>query len=67
MGKTYGVSRSDFNQGKSLKVYAEELGGKDFISFNLYLTSEKNLLKACEMPDQKVVDFILHSQQKMKG
>jgi hypothetical protein len=25
--KVYGVIRSDFNEGKSIKVYAEELGG----------------------------------------
>ena len=57
-GKKYGLSRQDFNGGKSTKVFAEELGGKDFISFNFYLTSSKDLLKPCEMPEAKVVDFI---------
>ena len=57
-GKKYLVSRKDFNQGKSTKVYAEELGGKDFISFNFYLTSKGEQLKPCEMPTQKVLDFL---------
>jgi peptide-methionine (S)-S-oxide reductase len=60
LGKTYGVSRTDFNQGKSIKVYAEELGGKDFISFNFYQTQQE-LLKPCEMPLEKVLDFLQHA------
>lgn len=56
--KKYAVTRSDFNKGRSLKVYANELGGTDFISFNYYLTSQNNLLKPCEMPEQKVLDFL---------
>ncbi|MEO1054202.1 MAG: peptide methionine sulfoxide reductase [Bacteroidota bacterium] len=58
-GKKYGLTRSDFNGGKSLKVYAEELGGTDFISFNYYITSKDTLLKPCEMPDEKVRHFLL--------
>ena len=61
-GRRYGVSRSDFNAGSSLKVYAEELGGNDFISFNYYQTSREALLKPCEMPQQKVIEF-LHNMQ----
>ena len=56
-GKRYGISKQSFNDGKSLKVYAEELGGNDFISFNYYLTSNP-VLKPCEMPIQKVTDFL---------
>ena len=56
--KKYGVSRSEFNIGKSIKLYAKELAGDDFISLNIYSTSEGELLKPCEMPEQKVIDFI---------
>ena len=62
-GKKYGLSRSDFNGGKSIKVFAEELGGKDFISFNYYLTSGENQLKPCEMPTEKVRHFLFHFEQ----
>lgn len=56
-GKKYGVSRKDFNSGNSIKVYAEELGGNDFISFNYYETDEA-FLKPCEMPEEKVMKFL---------
>ncbi|MEO0895694.1 MAG: peptide methionine sulfoxide reductase [Bacteroidota bacterium] len=62
-GRKYGLSRSDFNQGKSLKVYGEELGGNDFISFNYYLTEKGSLLKPCEMPQEKVEKFILEMER----
>ncbi|WP_417661978.1 peptide methionine sulfoxide reductase [Pseudomonas sp.] len=57
-GRTYSISRSDFNSGKSIKVYAEELGGTDFISFNYYITDNTALLKPCEMPQDKVMSFL---------
>ena len=57
-GRTYGLRRTDFNAGKSTKVFAEELGGQDFISFNYYRTSTTNHLKPCEMPEQNVQDFL---------
>ncbi|PIB23003.1 peptide methionine sulfoxide reductase [Maribacter sp. 4G9] len=57
-GKKYGISKSTFNQGKSFKLFAEELGGSDYISLNYYMTKEKELLKPCEMSAAKVVDFI---------
>ncbi len=56
-GKKYGVSRKDFNNGKSIKIFAEELGGKDFISFNCYFTKITQL-KPCEMSENKVMDFL---------
>ena len=56
--KKYGVSRTDFNNGRSHKIYAEELGGKDFISLNYYQTHKGERLKPCEMPHKKVIDFL---------
>jgi len=57
-GKRYSVTRSDFNNGKSLKVFARELGGTGFISFNYYILTTGGALKPCEMPRQKVTDFL---------
>jgi hypothetical protein len=56
--KKYGVTRSEFNNGNSFKVYAEELGGNNFISLNYYITSSGEKLKACEMKDEKVIHFL---------
>lgn len=57
-GAKYGVTRTDFNKGKSIKVYAKQLGGKFFISFNYYSTGKANVLKPCEMPQAVVIHFL---------
>ncbi|WP_298416937.1 peptide methionine sulfoxide reductase [uncultured Kordia sp.] len=54
----YGVVKSEFNQGKSYKIYASALGGNDFISLNYYCTRQHEILKPCEMPQQKVIHFL---------
>ncbi|MFS4455834.1 peptide methionine sulfoxide reductase [Maribacter sp. 2304DJ31-5] len=56
--KKYGVTRTDFNHGKSFKLFAKELGGNDFISLNYYMTQSGDRLKPCEMPEQKVIHFL---------
>lgn len=58
-GRRYGVSNTSHAGGQSLKLYAEELGGPDFISLNLYTpTHSEPALRPCEMPVEKVMDFI---------
>ena len=57
-GKKYGVTKSVHNLGKSVKIYAEELGGEDFISLNFYQTDRSDILKPCEMPEEKVLQFL---------
>ena len=54
----YGLTRTDFIKGKSIKIYAKELGGKNFISLNYYITYNQDLLKPCEMSDKKVIHFL---------
>lgn len=56
--RKYGLTKSAFNQGRSYKIYAKELGGKDFISLNIYLLTDKTQIKPCEMPEQKVIHFL---------
>jgi hypothetical protein len=58
-GKRYVVSRIPFAQHKAWKLVAEELGGTDYISLNLYLPRSGPLVRPCEMPEQKVIDFVL--------
>ena len=57
-GKSYGLTKTTFNEGKSFKIYAAELKGTDFISLNIYLTKKAPLLKPCEMPAEKVITFL---------
>ncbi len=49
--------RTELN-GRLIKLYAEELGGNDFISGNYYTTLGEGTLKPCEMPHEKVVGFV---------
>ena len=59
-GKKWGVTVERLSGDRQIKLYGEELGGSDHVSFNLYLpTSGKILLKPCEMPEEKVVKFVL--------
>lgn len=56
--KRYVATRSLFNAGKSTKLVAEELGGPDYISLNFYDLASGARLYPCEMPAQKVIDFL---------
>ena len=58
-GRRYRILKSSLVSGRSEKLEAEELGGTDYISFNLYrLASGETLLKPCEMPAEKVIAFV---------
>ena len=58
-GKRYRLNKTVMATGRSQKLEAEELGGNDYISFNLYrLASGESLLKPCEMPAEKVIEFV---------
>lgn len=56
--KRYLLSKTTHLNEKLIKLYAKELGGKDFISLNYYPQINGGLLKPCEMPKKKVKDFI---------
>ena len=56
--RQYGLSRTTRANGKSVSVLARELGGPDLVSANIYTTSKGHQLRACEMPAQKVLDFL---------
>jgi hypothetical protein len=57
-GRRWGVTRTIHVEGRSESVLAEELGGTDVVSANLYRLEGEDLLKPCEMPEQKVLDFL---------
>ncbi len=60
-GKRYLLRKETLLDGKLIKIYAEELGGKDVVSGNYYPTLKDGMLKPCEMSDKKVLEFVLHS------
>ncbi len=58
--RRYRVTRSVLAGGRSMKLWAEELGGNDRISLNIYAPSSGDpALKPCEMPVDKVTAFVL--------
>jgi len=59
-GRRYVAVKSGFAGGASQKLVAEELGGTDYISLNLYRTRSGALLRPCEMPEAKVTAFVLN-------
>ena len=59
-GRRYRITKAQFACARSQKLQAEELGGNDYISLNLYrLASGDALLKPCEMSEEKVTEFVL--------
>jgi hypothetical protein len=62
-GRRYGVTNTAHANGRSFKLFAEELGGPDRISLNLYAPpSAAPILKPCEMPADKVTAFVLGAE-----
>ncbi len=59
LGYKYTVSKSVFNKGKSVKIFAKNSANADFISFNLYKTKAGTQLKPCEMKKEKVISFLV--------
>ncbi len=59
-GRRYRIVKSQFSCARSQKLLAEELGGTDSVSFNLYrLASGEALLKPCETSHEKVRAFVM--------
>jgi hypothetical protein len=60
-GQKYKIIHTVENNGRVEKLFGKNLRGEDHISFNLYrLASGQILLKPCEMPAEKVQDFVAH-------
>ena len=57
-GRRYGVARVARAGGRAVSVYAEELGGTDVVSTNVYVTAGGEELRPCEMPAEKVLSFL---------
>lgn len=58
-GQRWRVTLSGDAGERVRKLYGECLRGGDHVSFNLYALADGWHLKPCEMPAQKVVDFVL--------
>ncbi|TMO43207.1 peptide methionine sulfoxide reductase [Pseudoalteromonas ruthenica] len=61
-GKRYLVTKRTFNQGRSIKLFARELGGKHFVSLNFYKLKHECQLKPCEISEHSVIHFLEYHQ-----
>jgi len=55
----YKIIKTSCIGGRSQKIEALQMGGNDYISCNIYFTTDKVHFKPCEMPLDKILDFIL--------
>ncbi|WAJ28686.1 hypothetical protein [Antarcticirhabdus aurantiaca] len=59
-GRRYGATLNVSPDRRRVWLYAEELGGADRVSFNLYrLSGGRSALKPCEMSSAQVVGFVV--------
>ncbi len=58
-GRRYRIEKTTHTAGRSVKLYARDLGGTDVISLNLYHLGSGDIAKPCEMPLAKVQAFVL--------
>lgn len=59
-GRRWGVTYTVASAGRRRWLYGEQLGGTDRVSFNLYLLAGgRPVLRPCEMPAGKVINFVL--------
>ena len=65
--QTWGVTVERSADGRRVKLYGEQLGGADHVSFNLYFAGGNPRLKPCEMPAEKVEAFVLGYVPNMGG
>jgi hypothetical protein len=61
-GERWGVTVTGQPGDGVRKLYGERLAGGDHVSFNLYTTGSGAKLKPCEMPEAKVIHFVIGFQ-----
>ena len=59
-GRKYSLTVTYGSDDRQAWLYGEELGGNNHISCNIYfLKGDNTRLKPCEMPAEKVINFVL--------
>jgi hypothetical protein len=60
LDRRYGVTLKTSDDNRRVSLFGEALDGSDLVSFNLYrLARDRIALRPCEMPEAKVVAFVL--------
>lgn len=56
--RRWGLRRTEAVDGRAVAIWAEELGGTATVSANVYRTAAGAVLRPCEMPAERVLDFL---------
>jgi hypothetical protein len=57
-GRSWAVTRTTRAQGKVFSVEAEQLGTAEQLGANVWVTSHGTILRPCEVPEEKVIEFL---------
>jgi peptide-methionine (S)-S-oxide reductase len=57
-GQAWGVTRVTRAGGKVISVNAERLGDTEQLGANIWITSDGPILRPCEVPAEKVLQFL---------
>ena len=57
-GRAWGVTRATRAGGKVVSINAERLGATEQLGANVWITSEGPILRPCEVPAEKVMQFL---------
>lgn len=57
-GQIWGVTRTTHAGGKVISVNAERLSDTEQLGANVWITSEGAVLRPCEVPEEKVMQFL---------
>lgn len=57
-GQPWSISRTTRAGGKVVSIDAEHLGGTEQLGANVWLTTEGAVLRPCEVPEEKVMQFL---------
>jgi hypothetical protein len=66
-GRRWRVEKTTYTGGRSVKLYAHDLAGPDFVSLNLYHLAAGDVLKLCEMAEAKVRAFVIGYVREESG
>lgn len=68
LGRSWSATVHRSEGGRRCWLFAQERGGSDIVSFNLYLLDgEEAVLRPCEMSSEKVIDFVLAFEPTTTG
>lgn len=57
-GQSWGVTRSTHAGGKVISLNAERLSDTEQVGANVWITPEGPILRPCEVPAEKVLQFL---------